>query len=309
MSRLLIVGVPRSGTTWIGQTLGHTEGAVYVNEPDGDHDPFAFRARRGHLIAPALAPGDAAPDYARLWAGAFAGGRPPRALRARVARRLYASTPLADRWEAWLGGPVSVRLRLAAALALPREAIPEAEHVVVKSVRSELSVEWIAARFSPTVLVVERNPLNVLSSWVELGYVRDPREAAAVGAHARTRWGIDPPGAGEPALVHQAFTYATLTAALRDAALHHADWITAYHEDLCTDSVARFRELAARLGLGWGDTAEEFLADSNREGSGYRTQRRTEDQPDRWRERLAPEQVETIRATLARFPHDLLREP
>ena len=44
VAQVLIVGVARSGTTWVGQTLGRTQGVHYVHEPDGDHDAFAFRA-------------------------------------------------------------------------------------------------------------------------------------------------------------------------------------------------------------------------------------------------------------------------
>ena len=97
MSAVLIAGVPRSGTTWIGRTLGHTERATYVNEPDGFRDPFAFRTMLTHGENPVLDPGDPAPDLERLWAGALAGGRPAGTWRDRLARTLYERTPLDDR--------------------------------------------------------------------------------------------------------------------------------------------------------------------------------------------------------------------
>ncbi len=308
MDRLLIVGVPRSGTTWIGQALGRTDRAVYVHEPDGDHDPFAFRARLGRGVAPALARGDVDPDYERLFTGAFAGGRYAGTLRDKLARRIYAGVPVEDRWKAWLGGPVSPTLRVVAALAVPRVAEPGDHAVIVKSVRSELSVEWLIERFRPRVLLVERNPLNVLSSWIELEFVRDPKEAATVAGYARDRWNITPPGPGEPRLVHQAFEYGVLACALRDAAARHDDWTIVRHEQLCTDPTSEFRSLADSLGLGWNDATAAFLAESDREGTGYQTNRRAGDQPDRWRERLDAEQLAIIRATLDRFPSSLMRE-
>ncbi len=302
MAAVLIIGVPRSGTTWIGRALGATDGAVYVNEPDGDHDPFAFRARRGHLIAPVLAPGDEAPDYKRLWAGAFSGGRQARTIRARIARRLYAKTPVSERWKVWLGARPPARLRLVSRLAVPRVAVPEASEVVVKSVRAELAAEWIVTCFAPRVLVVERNPLNVLASWIDLDYVRDPREAATYAAPARERWGIEAPSPSAPQLEHQAFVYGVLTTALRESAARHPDWIVASHDELCLDAPGRFAGLAGQLGLTWGSAAAEFLAESDTAGVGYRTERRTAEQPGRWRERLSAEQVAMIRGTLAHFP-------
>src|SRR5262245_15969523 len=159
MAAVLIAGVPRSGTTWIGRALGRTAGATYVNEPDGFRDPFAFTVMLGRGENPVLAPGDAAPDLERLWAGALAGGRPAGSVRDRVARSLYERTPLDDRRAARAAGRATGRLRLVTLAAVPRVGEPTARHAVVKSVQCALSLEWIAARFTPRVLVVERNPL------------------------------------------------------------------------------------------------------------------------------------------------------
>lgn len=308
MSALLIAGVPRSGTTWIGRALGHTEGTAYVNEPDGFRDPLAFRTMLALGENPVLEPGQPAPDAEALWNGAFAGGRPAGTVRDRIARTLFERTPLDALRAARAAGHASGKAGLAARLAVPRVAEPGADRVVVKSVQSALALEWIADRFQPRVLIIERNPFNVLSSWNELGYVRNPRETAAVSAYARKRWGIEPPEDGSPHLALQAFLFGVLTSALREAAAKHPEWARTRHEDLCIDTVPRFRALTTEVGLVWGDQAEEFLTDSDREGTPYRTQRRTEAQPDRWRDRLDAEQVAIIRETLARFPHAFVPE-
>jgi hypothetical protein len=308
MSAVLIAGVPRSGTTWIGRTLGHTERATYVNEPDGFRDPFAFRTMLGHGEYPVLGPGDRAPDLERLWAGALAGGRPAGTWRDRLARTLYERTPLDERRAARAQHRATGRLRLVTRLAEPRVTEPDATNVVVKSVQCALELEWIAAHFRPQILVVERNPFNVLASWAELGYVRSPHELSVMTAYAREHWGVEPPGPDASHLEHQAFSFGVQTAALRDAASRHPEWVQAQHEVLCVDSATRFRALAAAVGLEWGDGAEQFLRESDREGTPYRTQRRTEEQPDRWRERLDAAQIATIRETLGRFPHVLVSE-
>jgi hypothetical protein len=176
----------------------------------------------------------------------------------------------------------------------------------VKSVQCALALEWVATRFAPRVLVVERNPFNVLASWAELDYVRSIRERAVMEEYARRHWDLDPPPPDAPHLEVQAFAFGVQTSALRDAAARHPEWTRTSHEELCVETTARFHRLAAALGLEWSDEAERFLAESDREGTPYRTLRRTEEQPGRWRERLDPGQLATIRATLARFPHPLL---
>ena len=51
---------------------------------------------------------------------------------------------------------------------------------------------------------------------------------------------------------------------------------------------------------------ERYLAESDREGTGYHTQRKAREQPDRWRSRLTAEQVDTVVAQLGEFPFGLV---
>ena len=77
---MLVAGLPRSGTTWVGEVLGCTAGARYLHEPDNHLvRPDAWWAKRRLGSYPELDPGaGGAGDYERLWALAFAGGPPPR---------------------------------------------------------------------------------------------------------------------------------------------------------------------------------------------------------------------------------------
>ncbi len=307
MANVLLVGPPRSGTTWIGQTLGRARGATYVHEPDGDHQVFALRAKRGGPRHVALRPGDPAPRYEALWRGAFAGGAPNRAPLARVAKYCFETSSAEEHAAARWGAAPTWRMRLATAWAAPLVAPGGApvDHVVAKSVQASLAVEWIATRFAPTVVVVERHPLNALASWLDLGMGGNGPDALALWDFAQRTWGVTPPDPDDPKVVRRAFNYGVLAAALRGACRDHPDWHVVRHDDLCVDPTARFRALFDTLGLVWTDAVEQFLQGSDRDGSGYRTQRQTATLPDQWRSRLAADDVETIVATLARFPYDL----
>jgi hypothetical protein len=82
----------------------------------------------------------------------------------------------------------------------------------------------------------------------------------------------------------------------------------ARHEDLCVDSATRMRELAERLDLVWSDAADRFVRESDRDGTGFATTRVASALPDRWRERLAPDDVDVIRAVLRTFPDHSLAD-
>ncbi|MFM8973517.1 MAG: sulfotransferase, partial [Actinomycetota bacterium] len=236
MTRVLVLGVPRSGTTWSGRALGATEGTAYVNEPDGFAEPYAFGIMLAHGEHPTIAPGSTAPDYERLWRGAFAGGRPADTVRDRAARFLYARTPVEARRAARATHDVPARLRAVRALAVPPVADPDARHVVVKSVQGCLSAEWIVQHHADArVLLVERHPYNVLSSWRDLRFVREGREFDRVATWAAERWGVARPAPGSPHLALQTFFYGILTCALRETAAAHPEWVRTTHEYLCID--------------------------------------------------------------------------
>ncbi len=308
MSRVLLLGVPRSGTTWAGRALGSTDGTAYVNEPDGFREPFALRIMLKYGEHPYIAPGEKAADYARLWTSAFGGGRPPSSFSDKATRFIYDRTPLEDRRAARSTGKVPLRLRIVGSLAQPFAAAAEARHVVVKTVQGCLSTDWILEHIDAQAILIERNPFNVLSSWRDLGFVSEGREFDRIALLASQRWGVERPTKGAPHLALQSFFYGVLSASLRESAMRHPDWIQTTHEYLCVDSNDRFASLAAQVGLEWGEKAAAFIADSDTDGTPFRTMRRSSEQPERWRERLSTEETQTIRSVLESFPKGLLAE-
>src|SRR5439155_939180 len=81
--RVLVAGLPRSGTTWVGEVLGRCAGTRYLHEPDNHLlRPEAWWAKRALGPYPELRPGTdvdsaGAGDYERLWALAFPRGARP----------------------------------------------------------------------------------------------------------------------------------------------------------------------------------------------------------------------------------------
>ena len=304
---VLVAGLPRSGTTWIGRVLGLTEGAVYIHEPDNHLvRPDAWWAKRELGAYPALVPGDEAPEYERLWQGAFAGGPPPPLLEA-GARLLHRCVPRArrrrpqdDRDRA--GHPAATgTFRLAGALAARREPPEARRHTVVKSVFCARSLEWLAERFGPRVVVVTRHPFAVIGSWYELGWNTFLDGEPRAVAECRAVHGVEPPARDGPWIDRAAWHYAFLAAALERAVAHHPEWWVIPHEDLCADPVTGFGELCGALGLAWTDEAERFLTASNRPGRGYSTNRLWAEQLGTARRRLSPPDEERVAEALVRF--------
>jgi hypothetical protein len=299
---VLVVGPPRSGTTWVGQVLGLDSDACSINEPDNETQiPFALKAKRSLGRYPVLEPGDEAPaDYERLWDRAFAGTTHARTPRWGAGKMLI---KLANKNEfrAALCTPadprMSLKLRVASALASPPTVRTGARNVVVKSVHSSFSVSWVVKKWRPKVVVVLRHPFNVVGSWAELGWGAGGGCSLYNRPLVRQRYldplGIPVPQKGATSLELLTWQVALLTCALEATAAVHPDWHVVWHESLCLDPKVKFRELFRKLGLAWTENADSFL-DS--------TKGITSAQPGRWRTRLDADQVEKIRRVVSSFP-------
>lgn len=309
------MGLPRSGTTWLARVLASADGVGLVHEPDNPWiSPFAFRVKRdlpGHVY-PLLDPDEAAPGYERLWREAF--GLEPcgwirgwsAQTRDRVATRLMRLTPEPERRRAMISGRRPLSLGIAEALASPRRPPDDRPHRVVKSVFAALSVEWIAARTPVRPIVVLRSPLNVISSWKELGWLTDEGSVdllGQLGAAASQRLsassaGLPLPGDAASSLTRATYLLGLLSRRLLDARTRHPEWRFVTHEDLAERPHDRIEELARDVGLPWSSASDRAIDSMNRPGSAYRTLRVGAMQKDVWRERLSPDEAAEVQAVL-----------
>ena len=309
-TRILVVGVMRSGKSTVAGALGRLDGVEVVEEPDNPLSrPFAFRVKRGlgQRCFPLLSPGEPAPEYELLWQHAFgasAGGR-RFSTRERAQRRI-AWKLLLDAGNAVLpavsgarAAPLGWRLHVVGALAVPERPHRATAHVLVTA-NEPLAAEWVAERLDAAVVVVVRDPLALLSSWAQLGWLGcaghdmldklDPR-AAAMGAEAV---GVPVPAPGSRPLVRAAWLAGLLTWHLRAAARRNPAWNVVSFEQLTEQPIERLRELAVALGLSWRDGAADGLLARPSAPPG--------EEPEAVRSRPAADALAEARALLAAFP-------
>jgi hypothetical protein len=316
MTRVLVTGVPRSGSSWLGEMLAYTQDTCTVGEPDNPVvGPFALRAVRRSPggRCPVLRPGEEAPEYERLWLEAFgsqgAGLTRLERFRGALARRLVdPAAPEAITRAVTGSGRVPPALRAAAALAIPKRPPRPSANVIVKSVYGAFATEWIVERTGARPVLLMRDPRNVVSSWIVMGWL-DGRDwepvVALLGSrlqeHVRERLGAPPPPREHSVVKRLTWVLALMTLEFKDLARRHPTWQLVQHEELCIDPPARVHAVADNLGLTWTEAADAAIADANRPGEGYARQRVASELPTAWRSRLTSEQAGAIDAELARF--------
>jgi hypothetical protein len=291
--RVLVAGIPRSGTTWVGRVLGQADGAGYVHEPDNHLvRPEACWAKRDLGAYPRVIPGQEAPDYDRLFRVAFAGGVRPSPFYA-WARAVHRAAPGG-------AGGLAAFLSRAGRGPTPRSRAHSQGDVVVKSIFCARSLEWLAERFGPAVVIVERHPFAVLGSWAELGWNGFLDTDPSAVAECRAAFGVEPPRTNASWVGRAAWHFGFLSALMGRARDRHPEWQVVRHDALCSRPQAEFEELCDQLDLRFGAGARRFLLASNRPGTGYSTNRVWAEQLD-GRRRLSPSEQEQVTDVLAQF--------
>ena len=294
MTNVVVAGVPRSGTTWVGDVLSSAPDAVQVFEPDNPQradGTFPQVAKRGLGWMPVLAPGEPAPGYKRLWDLALAGGWPTRT-------PFPAARRVVERLPAPLKAP-AFGLMARAGVAARRTP----EHVVVKTVHGSFALEWITASRALEVVVVRRNLFAVYTSNLDLGW--GPAGITTIPGLddlvRREGWPAFDPGAS--LLAAKAWEIAVMTKALEAACARNPEWPVVWHEDLVASPVERFGALFERLGLPWNDDTRAFL-ERNMPGAGKSTTTDASAIVGRWASKYSQSEIEEMLAVFREFNLD-----
>jgi hypothetical protein len=148
---ILLTGIPRSGTTWVGRILAASGKVGYVNEPFNlAVSPGSFRVPAEHWYTYVTAEneGDVLPALT-----------PALTLQYPLARELGRCRNRTDllhtlrSWRAW--------------------ARRRGQRPLIKEPHAVFSAEWFARRLDSQIVVMIRDPLAVVSSWKRLGWTVD----------------------------------------------------------------------------------------------------------------------------------------
>ena len=256
-SPIVVTGMARSGTSWVGKLLQASGEVTYINEPlNPDHPP----------------------------------GRSPGVLDAQVERHYqYISEQHEDGWLAAFDEMLQLRYHVGAELRQNRSPYDLARmtkyatsflagrmlgrRALLDDPYALLAAEWLADRLGCRVVVIVRDPAAMVASWRRLGWTTDLGELLHQPALMRD-W-LEPYRVEMEALAAApgdlAGRVATLWRLLYLLAAEFERRCPAVsvvrYEDLAADPVSSFAGLYAALGLTFGERAEREVVRSTTGGA------------------------------------------
>ncbi len=241
---MVVTGLPRSGTSWVGTMLTLSRETVYVNEPMNPSHP------------PGRCPGVLSHDITHRFE--YVPGTDPAA------------------WRAAFQETAALRYHLIAELRrnhapydLARAAKYQAAFLLGRFTRRRallddpyavLSSTWLADEIGATVIVLVRDPVSLVGSWAALGWRADLHDLLSQPALMsevladREEWLRQAADSGDDVR-----SLATLwnDVYLAVSRLPHPDVHLVRYEDLANDPVPQFRHLYELSGLTWSPRVEQ----------------------------------------------------
>ena len=285
---ILVTGSHRSGTTWVGRTLGLSPNVGYVHEPfNVQRWPGWMREELPHWYLHVTEENEA--RYAGLVEDVLRFRYP--------IRNIVSAQDLRHVAQMAAEFPLSLFYRLRRMRPLLKDPI------------ALMSSEWLADRFGAEVVVLIRHPAAFAGSLKRLDWRfefenwRDQptflRDLAAPYEEDIRRFAEE-----ERDVIDQAVLMWNVTHdVIRTYRSRRPEWTFLRHEDLSEDPLKGFRELYDRLDLSWDGIVEDAVIRSSTDQTRkevptylHRTVRR-DSRAARWTwaTRLTPEEIDRVR--------------
>ena len=279
---ILILSLPRSGSSWVGEVLGSAANALFLSEPIAQSDLALAESKD---IATHFDPAD-----------------PPQLYR-NFADRAFCGLPTFPLW---------LVVRKPTQWSLFER---HSRRLVIKEVKP-LACGWLLKRYKPRVIFMVRHPVAVALSYLNLGWTDINIEKAPLAGRALintslSRWQRhlksisdfwEQHGIMQGALLRNIF----------DSLLDYPDQRIVLYEELCADPIRVFPELFNFAGLTWDRKIENLIRQRSSGGdtqNPYSTSRNSRSMINAWKGKVSSEEVNRLQSAYRQFDLPWYKSP
>lgn len=254
---VLVTGLPRSGTSWVGKMLEASGDVVYVNEPlnpahPPGHSPGVLNAEISHRFQYIC------DENTKYWDPAFND-----TLRLRY-------HPVAELRRNHRPYDFARLAKYSSAFAIGRM---KRRRALIDDPFAIMSSAWFGQQLDCQVVICVRHPVSFAGSWQRLGWKAELRDLLDQPLLMRDllspyqdemRELVDSPDTLAKTALLWRLTYATIDQLTTQLPERLRWW---RYEDLATDPVAGFRDVYQWCGLPWSDGSRERIVTATTSGS------------------------------------------
>ena len=278
---VFLLGHDRSGTTWLGRTLGLAPDSIYLHEPLNGHASQLGNWDCYNLHLPPDAGNEACQ---RIFDQAVQGVGVRNLSRAEIRQRVF-------------GNPT----------------------VVIKETGGMMNGEWFARRYGAKIAVLIRHPVPLILSNIKMGahnadnWLRKLRGQEGLMREYCADVDIDAVLGPKPDVFTKfAIVYCIRYRVVLAQLPRNPDWLNLRYEDFCHDPIGQFRDLFRGLELNFTSSVENLIREScSTDGSEafFGTKRMTKEMANRWRSKVAAADAAKVRRVLETFDFPDYRDP
>lgn len=328
MTPILIMGLPRSGTTWVGEVLSSSRNTNYIFEPDNEKlSPLAWLCKNELHRFPYLTLQDTSPSYDHLWRTALFSGQ-----------QIWFANKVLSLWlrknsadvESLMGNktgyvyvdesiykvgnmrkPYDPKGHPALSFFIKRLLVEENRQMsnkkhrtIVKSVHALLSADWITSRFPVKIVFVLRNPYSLYASYKRLKMPDGFRNLLFQETLQRDRlkympsWDNMLMTGKEDVLAYQIMLIYKI---IEEQVSRHPEWMLISHDRLCMTPHESYNHAFVDLGLHWSSDTDIKIDELNKTGNGFTPKRISSQQPSKWKAEMSPSEKSIIQNWIDKF--------
>lgn len=289
--KILLVGAPRTGSTWLSKYLSHSPSVVYNHEPDNElESPLAESLKAGLPRFPYLLQTGTTVNYKKLFLTAFSYRLLPNDHIINSLALKYIGlgreTKIKNLAVLQTASPQSIKTLYWISTLFSRP-IPLNKMVLVKSVHLALALPFIKEHFNPTFILVFRNPLDAYGSQVKLQMKDQNRKIYKYHPDTST-------DANYISKQSEAFQSGVQMALLYKSMASFAEKNNRAHSIFYEDIIHNPKllpALAENLGISESTQMKHFLTKNNQPGHGYQISRDLKQQQNTHIGILSKEQI------------------
>ena len=309
---ILIVGTPRSGTTWTANILARAPETVNVHEPDNERTSYLGYLNKmySHRM-PYLNEIHSDAEYHQLFDRAFNkifpsantqinkvafkfSGLNPRKVEKEIQRKVNDIKLLG---KVNMTYPHKASYHLFKYLLYPNFKPIVKKRRIVKSVHSGLALHFLRKYFDFRLVLVFRHPASVVASYIRLRSEDGNRvvfEQSGLKEDFLQQYMHRLKELKTP-LSLMGFQIAIFYYYWENMLLKGNDMLVLEHEDLCVQTEEKFKKIYESLDLEWNEKVVSYIQGHNKEGEGYDINRIAKNELNKWKNQLTSAQIKEIR--------------